>query len=85
MLQTEKRMTNNELFEYWFIRMIGSTDEYDFEFAKITPLDDYDCDNESIYIKCADYETCSDNFSFISATPENKHMVCFDLFGFMFY
>lgn len=85
MFQKEKKMTNNELFEYWFIRMVGSRDECDFEFARLKPFDDYDCEDDVVYMKCSDYDNYSDNFSFISATPENKQMVCFDLFGFMFY
>jgi len=81
----EKRLSKNALFEYWFIRMVGSTDEYDFEFARLKPFDDYDCEDDGVYIKLSDYDTYSDNFSFISSTPENKNAMCFDLFGFMFY
>jgi hypothetical protein len=83
-IQNENNMTRNELFEYWFIRIIGSRDEYDFEFAKLEPFDDYDC-KDDVYMKCSDYDNYSDNFSFISATPENKNMICFELFSFMFY
>jgi hypothetical protein len=84
MHQPEKNMKNNELFEYWFIRMIGSTDEYDFEFAKAKPFDNYEDEHDKIYIENLDYDSYSDNFSFIS-TPENKPVACFDLFGFIFY
>lgn len=78
---TNEKMSNEEIIEYWFIKLVGTTDE--FEFINEKPFDDYENDNDDVYIKCSEYDN-SDNFSFISVT-ENKSFVCFDLLNFIFY
>ena len=75
-----EKMSSDEILEYWFIKMVGTTD--DFEFIDGKPFDDYDDPNDEIYIKCSDYDN-TDNFSFISFTV-NKSFVCFDLFTYFF-
>jgi hypothetical protein len=80
-VQNERKMNNNELLEYWFIRIVGSDDECDFEFQTHKPFDDYECEEDNVYIKWSD---CDDNLSFM-LPQENKSVFCFNLFGFIFY
>ena len=73
---------NDELFEYWFIRMAGSTDEADFALSiRDKPYDDYECDDDSVCVNCS---YCDDDMSFVT-TCENRNAFCFNLFNFIFY
>jgi len=75
-----ENMTDDEVLEFWFIKLVGASDE--FEFINEKPFDDYENENDNVYIKCSEYDN-ADNFSFISFT-ENKSFACFDLFSFIF-
>jgi len=72
-----QQMTNNEWFEYWFIRIVGSTDE--FEFLSEDSHDDIE--ENGVFVTYSDYD---DKFSSFSSDDQNQNVVCFNLFGFMF-
>ena len=82
MIHNGNKMNSNELFEYWFIRMVGSADEDDFALSiRHKPCDDYECSDESVYVNCS---YCDDDMSFVT-TCENRNAFCFNLFNFIFY
>lgn len=76
----DKNMTNDEVLDYWFIKLVGASD--DFEFIDQHIFDEFDTPRDDDFIKCSDYDN-SDNLSFISFT-ENTSFVCFDFFTLFF-
>ena len=77
----DKNMTNDEMLEYWFIKLVGASD--DFEYINQHTFDEFDTPcKDDLFIKCSDYDN-SDNFSFISFT-ESKSFMCFDFFTLFF-
>jgi hypothetical protein len=73
----DKNMTNDEMLEYWFIKLVGASDN--FEFIDEHIFDEFDTQCDDKFIKCSD----SDNLSFISFT-ESKSFICFDFFTLFF-
>ena len=68
----DKNITNDEMLEYWFIKLVGASD--DFEFIDKQQFDEFDTPYDDAFIKCSDYDN-SDNFLF----------VCLDFFRLFFY